>query len=373
MTQLFKPFDLNGIPLANRIVMAPMTRSRAANNIADERTALYYAQRATAGLIVTEGSPISREGQGYLFNPSIYSDEQTAGWRLTTDSVHAVGGKIFAQLWHVGRVSHTSLQPDGKAPRSATSRLAKDSIVFAYDDQGRPGFVSASTPSALSTREVGRVVEDFVAAAANAVDAGFDGVEIHAANGYLFEQFLNPLVNDRTDRYSATPGNQLRFALEVVDGIAARIGSGKIGIRISPYGLLFDMPHYPGILDTYGSLASELGMRRIAYIHVMDQTNVSVAPQDATASEARTIELLSRIRNEANQTAIILAGGMTAERARSLMSDGLIDLAAFGQPFIANPDLVHRLKTGLPLATADRSTYYGGGLNGYVDYPPFAA
>lgn len=245
MTQLFKPFDLNEIPLANRIVMAPMTRSRAANNIADERTALYYAQRATAGLIVTEGSPISREGQGYLFNPSIYSDEQVAGWKLTTDSVHAVGGKIFAQLWHVGRVSHTSLQPDGGAPRSATARLAKDSIVFAYDGNGKPGFVPTSTPSALSTMEVERVVEDFVSAAANAIKAGFDGVEIHAANGYLFEQFLNPLVNDRTDRYSATTReNQLRFALEVVDGIAEHVGAGKIGIRISPYGQLFDMPHY---------------------------------------------------------------------------------------------------------------------------------
>ena len=317
MTQLFKPFDLNDIPLANRIVMAPMTRSRAANNIADERTALYYAQRATAGLIVTEGSPISREGQGYLFNPSIYSDEQVAGWRLTTDSVHAVGGKIFAQLWHVGRVSHTSLQPDGGAPRSATSRLAKDSIVFAYDDNGKPGFVPTSTPSALSTMEVERVVEDFVSAAANAIEAGFDGVEIHAANGYLFEQFLNPLVNDRTDRYSATTReNQLRFALEVVDGIAERIGTGKIGIRISPYGQLFDMPHYPGILDTYGALAFELGMRRIAYIHVMDQSNVSVAPKDDTASDDRTIELLSRIKREADDTPIILAGGMTINRAK---------------------------------------------------------
>ncbi|MDP9585233.1 UNVERIFIED_ORG: 2,4-dienoyl-CoA reductase-like NADH-dependent reductase (Old Yellow Enzyme family) [Burkholderia contaminans] len=374
MTQLFKPFDLNDIPLANRIVMAPMTRSRAANNIADERTALYYAQRATAGLIVTEGSPISREGQGYLFNPSIYSDEQVAGWKLTTDSVHAVGGKIFAQLWHVGRVSHTSLQPDGGAPRSATSRLAKDSIVFAYDENGKPGFVPTSTPSALSTMEVERVVEDFVSAAANAIEAGFDGVEIHAANGYLFEQFLNPLVNDRTDRYSATTReNQLRFALEVVDGIAERIGTGKIGIRISPYGQLFDMPHYPGILDTYGALAFELGMRRIAYIHVMDQSNVSVAPKDDTASDDRTIELLSRIKREAGNTPIILAGGMTINRAQELLDDGLIDLAAFGQPFIANPDLVHRLKTGLPLATADRATYYGGGLKGYVDYPPFGA
>jgi len=370
MTTLFQPFNLGDVQLTNRIVMAPMTRSRAANNVADERTALYYAQRATAGLMVTEGSPVSQEGQGYLFNPSIYSEEQVAGWRLTTDSVHAVGGKIFAQLWHVGRVSHISLQPNGAAPRSSTSKPTTNAFVFGYDDKGHPGFVQASAPSALSTQEVSRVVNDFVTAAANAMKAGFDGVEVHAANGYLFEQFLNPLVNDRTDRYSASPENRLRFTLEVVDGIAAAIGSGRIGIRISPYGLLFDMPHYPEILDTYEALAHELGQRGIAYIHIMDQTNVPVAPKDATASEDRTVELLRRIKAAAGASAIILAGNMTLDRARAMIDEGLIDLAAFGQPFIANPDLVRRLEEGLPLATPDRGTYYGGGLKGYVDYPP---
>lgn len=373
MTELFQSYDLGEIQLSNRIVMAPMTRSRAANDIADERTALYYAQRATAGLMVTEGSPVSQEGQGYLFNPGIYSDDQVAGWKLTTDSVHAVGGKIFAQLWHVGRVSHTSLQPNGAAPRSSTSRPTTNASVFGYDDNGQPGFVPASVPSALSTQEVGRVVQDFVTAATNATKAGFDGVEIHAANGYLFEQFLNPLVNDRTDRYSASPDNRLRFALEVVDGIAAAIGAGRIGIRISPYGLLFDMPHYPEILDTYEALARELGRRGIAYIHIMDQTKVSVAPKDATASDDRTIELLRRIKAAAGKPAIILAGSMTLDRAHAMIGEGLIDLAAFGQPFIANPDLVRRLADGLPLATPDRDTYYGGGLKGYVDYPPFRA
>lgn len=373
MTELFQSYDLGEIQLSNRIVMAPMTRSRAANDIADERTALYYAQRATAGLMVTEGSPVSQEGQGYLFNPGIHSDDQVAGWKLTTDSVHAVGGKIFAQLWHVGRVSHTSLQPNGAAPRSSTSKPTTNASVFGYDDNGQPGFVPASVPSALSTQEVGRVVQDFVTAAINATKAGFDGVEIHAANGYLFEQFLNPLVNDRTDRYSASPDNRLRFALEVVDGISAAIGAGRIGIRISPYGLLFDMPHYPEILDTYEALARELGRRGIAYIHIMDQTKVSVAPKDATASDDRTIELLRRIKAAAGKPAIILAGSMTLDRAHAMIGEGLIDLAAFGQPFIANPDLVRRLADGLPLATPDRDTYYGGGLKGYVDYPPFRA
>lgn len=372
MTELFTPYSLGDAKLANRIVMAPMTRSRAPDDVADERTTLYYAQRATAGLIVSEGTPISREGQGHLFNPGIYTDAQVRGWKLTTDSVHAIGGKIFAQFWHVGRVSHTTMQPGGAAPRSASSRVAQGAVAFGYDEDGEPGFLPASEPMPLSTEEVERVVQDFVTAAANAVAAGFDGIEIHAANGYLFEQFLNPLVNDRTDRYSASAENRLRFTLEVVDAIVTKIGASKVGIRISPYGQLFDMPHYPDILKTYEALSAELGQRGIAYIHIMDQTNFSMAPKDAHASEERTLELLRRIKVASGKTSIILAGGMTLDRAKNLVGDGLIDLAAFGQPFISNPDLVRRLEQSLPLATPDRDTYYGGGLNGYADYPPFA-
>ena len=227
---LFSPLQVGPYRLSHRIVMAPLTRSRAANDIADEMTALYYTQRATAGLIISEGTPISREGQGYLFNPGIFSSDQIAGWRKVTRSAHSAGGRIFAQLWHVGRVSHFSIQ--GRQPVSATDRIARGAMAFGYDEQGQPSFLPVSSPYALTTTEVGRIVEDFAIAADNAVAAGFDGIELHAANGYLFEQFLNPLVNDRTDRYSADlMENRLRFTLEVVDAVNARIGSQRVGIR----------------------------------------------------------------------------------------------------------------------------------------------
>lgn len=376
MTALFRPFDLNGITLNNRIVMAPMTRSRAPDDAADAMTALYYTQRATAGLIVSEGTPISREGQGYLFNPGIFSAAQVDGWRLVTDSVHAVGGRIFAQLWHVGRVSHTSIQPDGRAPVSASSKRAEGAVAYGLDAGGQPGFVATSTPRMLATDEVRRIVDDFAVAAENAVRAGFDGVEIHAANGYLFEQFFNPLVNDRSDAYSNTLENRIRFAVEVIDAIVARIGAGRVGIRISPYGELFDMPPYPDTLETYRALAVEIGKRGIAYVHVMDQSNYAMASGDAQAgaqqdASRRTTELLRVLKAEIGSAALILAGGMTLARATELVDSGLIDLAAFGQPFIANPDLVRRLEQNLPLAEPQRATYYGGGAEGYIDYPPY--
>ncbi len=277
MNNLFKTFDLSGRQLRNRVVMAPLTRSRAPRDVADERVALYYAQRATAGLIVSEGTPISREGQGYLFNPGIFTAEQIAGWRLTTDSVHAIGGRIFAQIWHVGRVSHTSIQEGGRAPVSASSKLAIGATAFGYDEKGEPNLVETSVPRQLATDEVSRIVQDFAQAAENAVEAGFDGVEIHGANGYLFEQFMNPLVNDRTDQYAAhSMTDRLRFTLEVVDAVIARIGANRVGIRISPYGQLFDMPLHPEIDQTYTTLARELGARRLAYVHVMNQSGFDV-------------------------------------------------------------------------------------------------
>ncbi|MNH13297.1 N-ethylmaleimide reductase [compost metagenome] len=352
--------------------MAPMTRSRAPEDIATEQIALHYTQRGTAGLIVSEGTPISREGQGYLFNPGIFTEQQVQGWKLVTDSVHSVGGKIFAQLWHVGRVSHTSIQRDGQAPVSATSKVAQGAIAFGYTDSGEPGFVSTSTPRPLNTEEVGRVVEDFAQAAANAIAAGFDGVEIHGANGYLIEQFLNPLVNDRTDRYAAdTLENRLRFVFEVVDAVVRRIGADKVGIRISPYGQLFDMPIYAQIDETYSALCAGMGQRGIAYVHVMDQTHFFLASEGAVAQEQALRELLAQCKAQLGQTALILAGDMTLERAQDLVDAGLIDLAGFGQPFIANPDLVARLKNGWPLTAPDRDTYYGGGAKGYLDYAPY--
>lgn len=371
MTDLFDRYELNGLTLSNRFVMAPMTRSRAPDDIATEQTALYYTQRGTAGLIVSEGTPISREGQGYLFNPGIYTAEQIQGWKLVTDSVRSVGGKMFAQLWHVGRVSHTSIQIDGKAPVSSTNKAAEGAIAFGYDESGEPGFVPTSVPRQLTTEEVGRVVEDFAQAAENAIAAGFDGVEIHGANGYLIEQFLNPLVNDRTDRYSAQNlEDRLRFVFEVVDAVTARIGASKVGIRISPYGQLFDMPIYPEVDETYAALCAGMSQRGIAYVHVMDQTHFFLAAESSAAQEQALRSLLKQCKAKLGKTALIVAGDMTLERAQDLVDAGLIDLAGFGQPFIANPDLVARLKNGWPLTTPDRDTYYGGDAKGYVDYRP---
>jgi 2,4-dienoyl-CoA reductase-like NADH-dependent reductase (Old Yellow Enzyme family) len=353
--------------------MAPMTRSRAPGDIANATIALYYAQRATAGLIISEGTSISREGQGYLFVPGIYSQEQIAGWRLTTDSVHALGGRIFAQLWHVGRVSHTSIQANDQAPVSASSKIANGATAFGYDDAGQPGFVAASAPRQLATDEVERVVRDFADAAGNAVEAGFDGVEIHGANGYLLEQFLNPLVNDRSDRYAAdTMENQLRFTLEVVDAAIARIGRERVGIRISPFGKLFDMPHHDAIAETYTALVAALGERRIAYVHVMDQSGFGMGDSTGESVSDMIHRLLVTFRKSLPATALILAGGMTRERADRLIADGTIDLAAFGQPFIANPDLVARLRNDWPLTKPERATYYGGDAHGFIDYRPHA-
>lgn len=372
---LFEAFDLSGTSLHNRVVMAPMTRSRAPSDVADTMTALYYTQRATAGLIVTEGTPVSREGQGYLFNPGIFSDEQIAGWKLTTDSVHAVGGRIFAQLWHVGRLSHPSIQEAGKLPVSPSSRKAEGAKAFGYNENGQPALIDTPAPRPLKTDEIPRLVEDFARAAENAIAAGFDGVEIHAANGYLFEQFLNPGVNDRTDRYAAdTLDNRLRFTLEVIDAVAARIGANRTGIRLSPYGQIFDMPVYPEINETYLALAAEIGKRELAYLHLMNQSGFSRADGEVEGSaENGFFELMRGMKSPLNATALILAGGMTRDLAAEMIEAGEIDLAGFGANFISNPDLVARMQNGLPLAEPDRETFYGGDSKGYIDYPPYVA
>lgn len=375
MNSLFDAFDLSGMALKNRIVMAPLTRSRAPHDIADERVALYYTQRATAGLIVSEGTPISREGQGYLFNPGIFTAAQVDGWRLTTQSVHSVGGKIFAQIWHVGRVSHPSIYPDRRLPVSGSSRRAVGAVAFGYDDSGKPGFVEPPAPRQLETSEIARVVEEFAQAADNAIHAGFDGVEIHGANGYLLEQFINPLVNDRTDRYAAdTIDNRLRFVLEVIDAVVRRIGAGRVGIRISPYGKLFDMPLYPEIDCTYTELAKEIGQRKLAYVHVMNQSGFArLDKMVETEGESGVNRLLRKMKAHFSHTALILAGGMTRENAGQMIKSNLIDLAAFGANFVSNPDLVARMYNDWPLTPADPRTFYGGGAEGYIDYAPYTA
>lgn len=373
MANLFSSFKLAHLHLSNRIVMPPMTRVRAPKDIPTEQMALYYAQRASAGLIIAEGSPISKEGQGYLFNPGIFTKEQIAGWRLVTNSVKSVGGKMFLQLWHVGRISHTSLQPGNIQPVSSTNKAAKNSNAFAWDENGKPGFVQSSTPRALQTGEIQRVINDFVQAAKNAMEAGFDGIELHAANGYIFDQFLNPVINDRTDQYSAfTMENRLRFLLETVDAVIGAIGAEHVSIRLSPYGILNDCPHYDDIEDTYLAIGEALGKRKIAYIHVMDQSGFFTMPKGAESSSEAIKRLLHKWRRLLPETAIIFAGSLTKEKANELIEDGTIDLAGFGQPFIANPDLVYKLCKNLPLTLANKKTYYTGGANGYIDYAPYS-
>lgn len=367
MKTLFKSYDLSGTELANRVVMAPMTRARALTDIPDEHTVLYYTQRASAGLIISEGIPISREGCGYLFNPGLYTAEQAQAWRRVTQAVHAKGGRIFAQLWHVGRVSHVSIQPENGAPVSSVASVAAHSNAYAWVEKGKPGPVQASASRALSVAEVHRVTVDFVSAARRAIEAGFDGIELHGANGYLFEQFLNGALNDRQDAYGGSIANRQRFLLETLDALAAEIGSARVGVRLSPFGRLFDMHPYAEETDTWLSLASTLNDRGLAYVHLSDQLTIG--------AEAIPQGFAIRFR-QAYQGTLIAAGGFNRELAEAALEAGDLDLIAFGRPFIANPDLVERMQNGWPIAEGDRSKFYGIDGNptkGYTDYPAYVA
>ncbi len=339
---LFRPFDLAGTSLRNRIAMAPMTRARNPGAVANELTAQYYRQRASAGLIISEGTPVSPQGQGYIDVPGIWSAEQVAGWKRVTEAVHAAQGTIFAQLWHVGRMSHSSLQPGGGGqPVSAGTRpvaSAPKNTSFVYLDDGSRGHADPTPARALETAEIPGIVDDFVRGADNAIAAGFDGIELHAANGYLFEQFLNPLINQRDDRYGGSLPNRARLILETVDAMAQRIGAHRIGVRLAPNNLTFDMPFYPDNEATYLYLAEELGKRGLAYVHLNDNLQ---------AGRSVLGEAFLRQFRQAYGGTVILAGGMTRERALQLVEAGTIDLAAFGQPFIANPDLVERLQRNI--------------------------
>lgn len=364
MSQLFTPYDLAGLTLPNRVVMAPMTRSRARSGVPDAHTARYYAQRATAGLIITEGAPVSQEGSGYLYTPGIFSDAQEAGWRQVTRVVHACGGRIFAQLWHVGRISHVSLQPNGAAPVSASASAAAGTFAFAVGPDGQPGQQPASRPRALDTDEVARVTADFAAAAKRAIRAGFDGVEIHGANGYLFEQFINGGVNDRTDRYGGGIENRLRFLLETIDAVGAEIGMHRTGVRISPFGRLSGMTAYDGEAETWLALAAALEARQPAYVDLSDQLTIGGEAMPATFPA----QFCKRFTGT-----LIAAGGFTQTTGEQALTDGVLDLIAYGKPFIANPDLVERMQNGWPLTEAPREAFYGGtGACGYTDFPTWS-
>ncbi|SFN90007.1 2,4-dienoyl-CoA reductase [Cohaesibacter marisflavi] len=361
MSLLFSPFDLTGLQLPNRVVMAPMTRSRAETGVPDDQTAIYYAQRASAGLIITEGAPVSQQGNGYLHTPGIYTDEQGAGWAKVTQAVHKRGGRIFVQLWHVGRVSHTSLQPDGAAPVSASALRAEGALSYAIGPDGQPGQQPASIPRALATDEIAGITADFVAAAKRAMLAGFDGVEIHGANSYLFEQFLNANSNQRADRYGGSVENRLRFLMETIDAVAAEIGMNRTGVRISPFGRLSGMTGYDGEADTWLAVAEALEARQPAYVHLSDQLTIG--------GEAMPAGFPSQFCKTFTGT-LIAAGGFTKETGEQALEDGALDLIAFGKPFIGNPDLVERMRNDWPINEAPREAFYGGtGSAGYTDFP----
>jgi N-ethylmaleimide reductase len=361
-TDIFKPVQIGFLQLKNRISMAPMTRARNEDGIPNENNALYYAQRAGAGLIITEGTAISSTAKGVLYIPGLYTQEQVEGWKKVTAAVHKKSSIIFSQLWHVGRVSHTSNQPNEIAPVGPSDIQAQNTSAWGYNENGIEGFVPASKPKALSTSEVKDVVNDFTNAAKNAIEAGFDGVEIHGANGYLVEQFLNPFVNNRTDEYGGSIENRSRFLLEIVDAVIEAVGNEKVGIRLTPYGGLGDLPHYDEIEATYQYLAKELKKRNIVYVHLMDQLS--------KGSHALPDGFIERFRSWYDGV-IILAGGMDREKSEELINAGSIDIAGFGEPFISNPDLVERLENNWELTPPNRDLHYGLGSHGYTDWETY--
>lgn len=355
---LFEPYTLGSLTLSNRIVMAPLTRNRAGSGfVAGDLTAEYYGQRASAGLIISEATQISQQGQGYQDTPGIYTQAQIEGWRKVTSAVHEKGGHIFLQLWHVGRISHVDLQPNGAAP-VAPSAIRAETKTFVNN-----AFVDVSQPRALELEELPGIVDDFRQAAANAIEAGFDGVEIHGANGYLLDQFAKDGANVRTDAYGGSVENRARLMLEVTAAVVQEIGAARTGIRISP------VSPANGISSTdpqaqFDYIVDQLEALGIVYIHVVE--GATGGPRDVAPFD------FGSLRRRFSKT-YIANNGYDFELASSHLAEGRADLIAFGRPFIANPDLVERLKSDAPLAEINPATLYGGGAAGYIDYPSLAA
>jgi N-ethylmaleimide reductase len=353
-SKLFEPYKLGPITLPNRAVMAPLTRNRAVAGMVPSPLAVeYYAQRASAGLLITEASQISQQGQGYQDTPGIYSKQQVAGWRKVTDRVHARGGRIFIQIWHVGRVSHTSLQPNDGAPVAPSAIRAKGKTFVGGT------FTDISEPRALKLEEIPGIIEDFRRGAANALEAGFDGVEIHGANGYLLDQFAKDGTNKRSDAYGGSIENRARLMLEVTKAVAAEAGPERTGIRISPVTPANDIsdtnpqPLFEHIVDQFTAL-------KLAYIHVIE--GATGGPRDIAPFDYGSLRKRFKGAYMANN-------GYDLALANKVLAADEADLIAFGKLFISNPDLVERLKRGAPLNPFDKATFYGGGAKGYTDYP----
>jgi N-ethylmaleimide reductase len=353
---LFDPFVAGALPLANRIVMAPLTRSRAVDaNLPNALMAEYYGQRASAGLIVAEGTSPSPNGLGYPRIPGLFNAAQVRGWQQVTSAVHARGGKIFVQLMHTGRVTQVANLPAGAEVVGPTDVVCPGEM---YTDSA--GLQPHSPPRAMAVEDIGRAVQEYVVAARLALEAGFDGIELHAANGYLIEQFLNANVNTRSDDYGDSAAARNRFALEVARACAEAIGGGRIGIRISPYGVFNSTGAYPGMEAQYLELVRELGVLGLLYLHVVDHSSMGAPEVSATFK----VQLRAAFPG-----VYIASGGYDAARAEQDLQAGHADLVAFGRPFIANPDLVARMKGNGPLAAPDQATFYTPGPRGYTDYP----
>jgi N-ethylmaleimide reductase len=357
---LLSPEKIGSTQLKNRVVMSPMTRCRAIGNIPNELMAKYYEQRSGAGLILTEGTSPSPNGLGYARIPGIYSKQQVEGWKKITRGVHERGSKIFVQLMHTGRISHPSNMPEGSQILAPSAVKAKGQMWT--DSKMMQDF---PIPKEMTIKDILNTKEEYVTAAKNAMEAGFDGIELHGANGYLLEQFLSPVSNFRLDNYGGSIENRSRFVIEVVTSVAESIGKGKTAIRLSPYGVASDMPHYPEIDATYNYLSIQLNKLDIAYIHIADHS--------AMGAPAVPIEIKKMIRNNFKNS-IILSGGYDKERAEADIEKGLADLVAFGRPFINNPDLVERFKNNWLLSQdLKMDLFYAADEKGYTDYPIYEA
>jgi N-ethylmaleimide reductase len=358
--KLFTPAKTGSITLNNHVVMSPMTRSRAIGNIPNDLMAKYYDQRSDAGLIITEGTSPSPNGLGYSRIPGIFSKVQVEGWKMITTAVHKKNSKIIVQLMHTGRISHALNLPNGAQVLAPSA--VKPAGKMWTDSQQMQDY---PTPKEMTKEEIIHTKTEFVEAAKNAIEAGFDGVELHGANGYLLEQFLSPVSNVRKDNYGGTIEHRCRFVIEVATEIASAIGKDKTGIRLSPYGVASDMPHYPEIDATYDYLSKQLNSIGIAYIHVVDHS--------AMGAPKVPIEIKKTIRSNFKNT-IILVGGYDKERAEADLQNGLGDLITFGRSFINNPDLVERMKNNWPLSTdLHMDLFYTPGERGYTDYPSYKA
>jgi N-ethylmaleimide reductase len=355
MPTLFDPLQAGELQLANRVVMAPLTRNRAApGRVPAALAQAYYAQRADAGLIITEATQIRPDGQGYLDTPGIYSAEQVAAWRRITDAVHQRGGKIVVQLWHVGRISHVSLLPEGEVPVSSTARAARTKTFTTQ------GFEPVSAPRALRTDEIPALVQNYRDAARRAIEAGFDGVEVHGANGYLIDQFLRDSCNDRTDAYGGSIENRTRLLREVMQAVSAEIGGGRTGLRLSPVTPSNDIGQDSDPQALFNAAVEQLQPLKLAFLHVVE--GATGGPRDVAPFDYEQL----RQRFEGSW---MVNNGYDRQMALDAVASGRADLVAFGRPFISNPDLVRRLHEGAPLAPADSKTFYGGGAHGYTDYP----